>query len=159
MYLWLFSLCVSIPSNFQISKKQSQNICKYENIITEQSRKNSIEPELLASIIYIESGFWPHVVSKQNACGLTQVVPKWTGGPETGYKKYTCKQLKNPRTSISVGAQIFKYIINNYAKGNVDKALCIYNAGSVCLRKKNLYKKLYYVKKVRKIYDTIINSR
>ena len=47
------------------------------------------------------------------------------------------------------------YMIENYAQLNEDKALCMYNAGSVCLRKKNFYKKLYYVKKVRRIYDTI----
>ena len=154
----LVSLCAIMPATLQMNKTQARNVCKYEHLIEKEARKNNIEPELLASVIYVESGFYPHVVSKANACGLTQVIPRWTGGKETGRKKYSCEQLKNPRTSIRVGAKILGYIIKNYAKGNENKALCMYNAGSVCLRKKNFYKKLYYVKKVRMIYDTITDG-
>ena len=154
----MLSLCMVMPAALQMNKTQAKNVCKYEHIIVAEAEKNDIEPELLASVIYVESGFYPRAVSDANACGLTQVIPKWTGGRETGRKKYTCKQLKNPKTSIRVGAKILGYIIKNYAKGNEDKALCMYNAGSVCLRKKNFYKKLYYVKKVRMIYDTITDG-
>ena len=158
METMMLSLCMIMPATLQMNKTQARNVCKYEHIIVAEAEKNDIEPELLASVIYVESAFYPHVVSRANACGLTQVIPKWTGGRETGKKKYTCKQLKNPRTSIKVGARILGYIIKNYAKGNEDKALCMYNAGSVCLRKKDFYKKLYYVKKVRMIYDTITDG-
>lgn len=158
MEAMMLSLCMVMPATLQMNKTQAKNVCKYEHIIVAEAKKNDIEPELLASVIYVESGFYPKVVSDSNACGLTQVVPKWTGGIETGRKKYTCKQLKDPATSIKVGAKVLGYLIQNYAKGNEDKGLCIYNAGSVCLRKKHLYKKLYYVKKVRKIYDTIIDG-
>lgn len=158
METMMLSLCMIMPATLQMNKTQARNVCKYEHIIVEEAEKNGIEPELLASVIYVESGFYPHVVSKANACGLTQVIPKWTGGRETGSRKYTCKQLKSPRTSIKVGAKILGYIIKNYAKGNEDKALCMYNAGSVCLRKEHLYKKLYYVKKVRMIYDAITDG-
>ena len=154
----MLSLCVIMPATLQMNKTQANNVCKYEHIIVAEAEKNNIEPSLLASVIYVESGFSPRVVSRANACGLTQVIPKWTGGRETGWKKYTCKQLKNPRTSIRVGAQILGYMIENYAKLNEDKALCMYNAGSVCLKKRNFYKKLNYVKKVRKIYDTITDG-
>ena len=158
MEAMMLSLCMIMPATLQMNKTQAQNVCKYEHIIEQEAAKNNIEPELLAAVIYVESGFYPHVVSRANACGLTQVIPKWTGGLETGKKKYTCKQLKDPRTSIKVGAQVLGYIIKNYANFNEDKALCMYNAGSICLRKKNLYKKLYYVKKVRRVYDTITDG-
>ena len=154
----MLTLCMVMPATLQMNKTQARNVCKYEHIIVAEAEKNNIEPALLASVIYVESGFYPKAVSDANACGLTQVIPKWTGGRETGRRKYTCKQLKNPRTSIRVGARILGYIIKNYAKGNEDKALCMYNAGSVCLTKKDFYKKLYYVKKVRMIYDTITDG-
>lgn len=154
----LLSLCAVLPATLPMGKKQARNVCKYEQTIIEEAEKNGLDHNLLASLIYVESGFYPHVVSRANACGLTQVIPKYTGGPETGYKKYTCKQLKNPYTSIRVGAEILRYIIDKYAKGNEDKALCMYNAGTICLRKKNLYKRLKYVKKVRRIYDEITDG-
>ncbi len=154
----MLSLCIIMPATLQMNKTQARNVCKYEHIIVAEAKKNGIEPELLASVIYVESGFYPRAVSRANACGLTQVIPKWTGGNETGRRRYTCEQLKHPTTSIRVGAGILGYIIKNYTKGNEDKGLCMYNAGSVCLRKKNFYKKLNYVKKVRMIYDTITDG-
>ena len=90
----------------------------------------------LAALIFVESSFYPNVVSSANACGLTQVVPRWTGGPETKNIKYTCQQLKDPETSIKVGAQILSYSIRVYGKGNQDKGLCVYNAGIKCIKKK-----------------------
>ena len=154
----MMSLCSIMPNALLMSEKQARNVCKYEQTIIKEAEKNGLDHNLLASLIYVESGFYPHVVSRSNACGLTQVIPKYTGGPETGYKKYTCKQLKNPYTSIRVGAEILRYIIDKYAKGNEDKALCMYNAGTICLKKKNLYKRLKYVKKVRRIYDEITDG-
>ena len=158
MNILMLSLCVVMPSSLPMNKKQASNVCKYESMIKEEAKKNNLEPELLASLIYVESAFYPRVVSRAGACGLTQVIPKYTGGPETDYRKYTCKQLKNPKTSIKVGAKILGYLIGNYAKGIQDKGLCMYNAGTICLKKKNFYKKLYYVKKVRIIYDTITDG-
>ena len=154
----MLSLCIIMPASLEMNKTQAKNICKYEKFIVTEANKNNIDPELLASLIYVESGFYPKAVSRANACGLTQVIPKYTGGPETGNKKYTCSQLKNPRTSIKVGAKILGYMIKNYAHGNEDKALCMYNAGTICLKKKNFYKKSRYVKKVRMIYDTITDG-
>ena len=154
----MFSLCVIMPATLKMSSYQSQNVCKYEDTIVREANRNNIEPELLASIIYVESSFRPRVVSSADACGLTQVIPKWTGGRETDGKKYNCEELKDPETSIRVGAKILGYIIKHYTGGNEDKALCMYNAGTVCLRNKDLYKKLYYVKKVRSIYDTITDG-
>ena len=158
MHAILLSLCVAFPTSFHLSKKQTRNVCKYEPAIIQEATKNGIEPELLASVIYVESGFYPRAVSRANACGLTQVVPKWTGGRETRYRKYSCRQLKRPKTSIKLGARILAYMINHYANGNEDKALCMYNAGSVCLRKKGLYKRSRYVKKVRKVYNAITTN-
>ena len=157
MIVLLFSLCASIPAVLPMNKLQKKNVCKYEHLIQEHSKKNNLDPALLASVIYVESAFYPRVVSTAKACGLTQVISKYTGGPETKYKKYTCEQLKNPRNSIKVGAQILAYAINVYGGKDVNKGLCYYNAGNICLRKKRLYRKLYYVKTVRKIYDKIKN--
>ena len=158
MNILLLSLCAIMPSSLQMNKSQKKNLCKYENTINREAKRNDIQPELLASLIYIESAFWPHVVSKSNACGLTQVIPKYTGGPETAYKKYTCNQLKDPNTSIIVGARILGYIKKIYAKGNEDQALCMYAAGSICLRDKTLYKRIKYVRKVRTVYDSITDG-
>ena len=147
----LLSLCLLANQSLNLTDYQHKNICKYEDTIRSEAARNSLDPALLAAVIYVESGFYKNVVSSAGACGFTQVVPKWTGGRETKGIKYTCKQLKNPTTSIRVGAQILSYNIRVYAKGNVDKALCFYNAGVRCITRKGYYKRLGYVKKVKRI--------
>ncbi len=152
------SLCLLFSQHYDLSPTQKANICSYESEIKKQAKINKIEPTLLASVMFVESSFYPHVVSSANACGLTQVIPKWTGGKETGGKKYTCKQLKNPKVAIEAGARILSYSIRVYAKGNVEKGLCVYNAGMKCIREKGFYKRLYYVKKVKQVYDTVTDG-
>ncbi len=152
---FLFSLCLLSHEYMNLTAFQHRSLCGYEHTIRTEAEKNGLDPALLAALIYVESGYHRNVVSSAGACGLTQVVPKWTGGLETGMVKYTCNQLKDPRTSIKVGARILSYHIRVYAKGNVDKGLCYYNAGTRCITKKGFYKRLGYVKKVKRVYSLL----
>ena len=158
MEVLILSLCAIMPAAVPMNPGQVKNVCKYEKFIEQEARKNNISPYLLASVIYVESAFLPHVVSRAGACGLTQVIPKWTGGRETRGKKYTCEQLKNPVISIRAGARILAYSIYIYAKGNIDKGICYYNAGNKCVKRKKYYKKLKYVKKVKEIWNAITDG-
>lgn len=155
---YLFSICLLFQEHFNLSDYQQRNICALEQTVRVEAARNDIEPELLAALMFVESSFYPNVVSSANACGLTQVVPRWTGGPETKGIKYTCQQLKDPETSVKVGAQILSYNIKVYGKGNENKGLCVYNAGTRCITKKGFYKRLYYVKKVRDIYNILVDG-
>ena len=155
---FLLSLCLLSQQHMDLSDYQHRSLCSYEHDIRVQAEKNGIEPALLAAIIYVESGFYRNAVSSKNACGLTQVIPRWTGGPETKGVKYTCKQLRNPRTSIRVGAEILSYHIRVYAGGNTSKGLCYYNAGTKCITKKGYYKRLGYVKKVMYVYRLLASD-
>jgi len=156
--VFLLSLCLLSHQHLELTDYQHNSMCKYEDIIRSEAKRNSLDPALLAAVIYVESGFYKNAVSSAGACGLTQVVPKWTGGPESMFTKYTCKQLKDPKTSIRVGAEILSYHIRVYAVGNVDKGLCYYNAGTKCITKKGFYKRLGYVKKVKRIYRLLSND-
>jgi soluble lytic murein transglycosylase-like protein len=155
---FLLSLCLLAHQNLELSDYQHRSLCKYEHDIRTEANRNGIDPTLLAALIYVESGFYKTAVSSAGACGLTQVVPKWTGGPETKKIKYTCEQLKDPKTSIKVGAEILSYHIRVYATGDVDKGLCYYNAGTKCITRKGFYKRLGYVKKVNRIYRLLSNG-
>ena len=151
----LLSICLMFGQHYNLSNYQKRNVCKYEKLIKKEANKNNVDPKLLAAVIYVESSFRTSVLSSAGACGLTQVIPKWTGGPETGGIKYTCEQLKNPITSIKVGAKILGYVTKHYADGNIEKGLCFYNAGTKCITRKRFYERLYYVKKVMQVYSTI----
>ena len=86
----------------------------------------------MVSLIHYESRWTPNTVSRSGACGLTQVIPRYTKNP-----KQNCRQLKDPQTSIETGTRTLRRWINKYGKGNLSKGLCGYNAGYTCGRRYN----------------------
>ena len=103
-------LCAAIMAStgvFGIGGKD--RACRFSKPVVKYSKQYKIDPYLLTALIQVESNWKPHVVSYANACGLTQVIPKYSRG-------YTCQQLKDPETSIRVGARIFSYWYYKYTK-------------------------------------------
>ena len=93
-----------------------------------ESKKQSVEPLLLLSIIDVESNYKQHARSPYGAVGLSQVVPF--------YHKTKIKALKEEnldlwsiKGNIKVGAQILREYID-LANGNVQRALQMYNGSS-----------------------------
>lgn len=127
------------PPDFYLSEYRKKLICKSAPQVIEQAREVDIEPSLVMALISVESNWNRTVVSSANACGLTQVIPKYTGKIT---KKYTCKQLQIPRNSIYVGIKTLKYWIDWHAKNQPEdkytdleilkRGLCSYNAGYRC---------------------------
>jgi soluble lytic murein transglycosylase-like protein len=123
--------------------------CTHTKQVVKECKKHKLDPIVFVSLISVESNWRPHVVSYANACGLTQVIPKWSRG-------WTCKQLKNPKTSIKVGSRILGYWLHKYAKGNYYTALCGYNAGFRCKGKNPIKHGKQYAKKVMKTATRIM---
>tara|TARA_B100001057_G_C22805926_1_gene933429 strand:+ start:822 stop:1280 length:459 start_codon:yes stop_codon:yes gene_type:complete len=122
----------------------NKKACKYTPQIVESSKNHRIEPEIMIGLIFVESSFHRKVESSAGACGLTQIIPKYTGKIT---KKYSCDYLKrNPLESIDAGAKILRWWIDwhtenqlkkKYAKEDILKrALCSYNAGFRCSGKR-----------------------
>ena len=141
-------LCAAIIASsgvFGIGGKD--RACKHSRQVVEASSKYKLDPYLLTAVIQVESNWKSHVVSPAGACGLTQVVHK--------YSKYNCKQLKNPKISIWEGAKKLNYWIYKYGKGNVKIGLCGYNAGFRCKGKSAIKSGLTYAKKVVRISNRL----
>ena len=133
-----------MPKKYRMPPKTRKRACRWQKSVSTAAELNNIDKDLLNALILVESGWHPWVVSSANACGLTQVIPKWTGGAASGRRKWTCEQLKRPATSIAVGARILRWWIGYHTeriaapeKKLTDKqkalaireALCGYNAG------------------------------
>ena len=141
-------LCAAIIASsgvFGIGGKD--RACKHSRQVVKASSKYKLDPYLLTALIQVESNWKSHVVSPAGACGLTQVVHK--------YSKYNCKQLKNPKISIWEGAKKLNYWIYKYGKGNVKIGLCGYNAGFRCKGKSAIKSGLTYAKKVVRISNRL----
>ena len=122
----------SDPSFYMNAKKQ-ERVCAILPTVIEEAGKNNIDPFLLAGLITVESNWNQYAVSSAGACGLTQVMPKYTGGRATKGVRYTCSQLKSsPETAIKAGSDILSWWLFDYAGGDVPTALCGYYAGFTC---------------------------
>jgi len=126
-------LCaVFADPSFYLSKKRQESICEILPHVIKEAHENDLDPFLLMGLITVESNWRSDAVSSAPACGLTQVMPKYTGGKATAGKKYTCEQLKKPQTSVTVGAEVLGWWIHKYGRGVVSTGLCGYYAGFRC---------------------------
>jgi soluble lytic murein transglycosylase len=142
-------ICIAIIS---INMPNAEFACKHMEAVVEYSEKYNIDPVILTALIYAESRWNPKVESKAGACGLTQIIPKWSR--KFGY--VSCRQLKNnPDLSIRKGAQILSYWINKHNRGNVKLGLCGYNAGYRCHKILDKRGHTRYTRRVIKMHRTI----
>ena len=130
-------ICAAILS---IGMPRAEYACEHMEQVVEVSERENIRPEVLVALIHVESRWSPRAVSHANACGLTQVIPKWTGGRASRGVRYTCEQLQDPVTSIDAGATIFSHWLHRYGRCRTTRCrrphytvgLCGYNAGYRC---------------------------
>jgi soluble lytic murein transglycosylase len=92
---------------------------------------NGLDPYLVASLIRQESEFNPNAVSRANAVGLMQLLPK-TGkavARQVKMKRYTASQLYTPAVNLELGTRYFRGMVDKFG-GSFEYALAAYNAGS-----------------------------
>jgi soluble lytic murein transglycosylase len=92
---------------------------------------NGLDPYLVASLIRQESEFNPYAVSRANAVGLMQLLPK-TGkavAKEVKLKRYSSSQLYTPAVNMQLGTRYFRGMVDKFG-GSFEYALAAYNAGS-----------------------------
>ena len=95
------------------------------------STANNLDPYLVASLIRQESEFNPLAVSRANAVGLMQLLPK-TGrvvAREQSVKHYNPSQLYTPTMNLELGTRYFRGMVDKF-NGSFEHALAAYNAGS-----------------------------
>jgi soluble lytic murein transglycosylase-like protein len=111
--------------------------CSYVPEILERAASYDIRPTVMLSLMHEESRFRPDAVSKAGACGMTQVLPRYTKNP-----KLSCRALLDPTISIEAGTKaLSRWYNSKYAKRDYRIALCAYNAGYRCKKGQQLYSK------------------
>ena len=95
------------------------------------SELNGLDPYLVASLIRQESEFNAAAISRANAVGLMQLLPKTgkTVAKQVKLKGYSAPQLYTPAVNLELGTRYFKEMVDKY-NGQFEYALAAYNAGS-----------------------------
>jgi len=152
------ALCLALAEPERgIPRERLELACSHAEVIVQNSLDAGIEPALAAALITVESSWRQDAVSVAGACGLTQVMPKWSG-EMTGGRKYTCEELKNPEDSIVAGIAALSYWRKRYRR-SPRLALCGYNAGNTCNENSTvLHAGIRYSERVQNLSRSISSS-
>jgi hypothetical protein len=132
----------------QISKKYPDSILQWCFLISVYADKFEFAPDLIAALIWQESGGQPGAYSKSGAVGLMQVMPRdglaasfmCKNGP-CFENRPTIKELQDPEYNIKYGTRMLARLVNNH--GDLRNALKSYGPKDVGY---------YYADKVLGIY-------
>lgn len=95
-------------------------VTRWESIVVQYSERHSIDPDLVASVVWKESRGIHTAVGPTGAVGLMCIKPfPW---------RTTAEQLLNPSTNVAWGTAILAHVIRD-GKGDVYHALAAYNGG------------------------------
>ncbi len=93
----------------------------YAGFIAESARAHGVAPELVASVIAVESNFNPNAVSWRSARGLMQLMPETAA-------RFGVTKIFDPRQNIEAGTKYLKELLVRY-HGDLSLTLAAYNAG------------------------------
>ena len=91
------------------------------------AEQNSLPPQLIHSVIKVESNYNPHAISNKGALGLMQLIPSTA-------RRFGVSDVFNPVQNIEGGAKYLRYLLDLYGE-NYPLALAAYNAGEAAVAK------------------------
>ena len=110
--------------------------CEMAEHLIETVEQYDIDPAVFAGLIFYESRWRVNAISHAGACGLTQVLARYTDE--------TCEELLDPVVSITIGARKLDRWSRMTVRdengrrrvprpGGIHEALACYNTGHACL--------------------------
>ena len=112
--LFLKSVITKREIDRKLARQIAQHVHKYSRIYGQ-------DPDLVLSIIAVESDFDPKARSSAGAVGLMQIMPQWK--QVLGIRE----DMTDVETSIRYGLQVLGFYRNMY--GDIEMALTAYNRG------------------------------
>ncbi len=92
-----------------------------DSVVSAASKRNNLDPDLVNSLILIESGFDPNAVSPKGARGLMQLMPQTAA-------RMGVQNAMDPAANVEAGTRYLGELLSRY-HNDLSKALAAYNAG------------------------------
>jgi soluble lytic murein transglycosylase-like protein len=121
----------------------------YFTVVKDASMKHALDPKLIATIIFVESGGNQTAVSPKGAKGLMQLTPAL-------YRQYGVDDPFDIEQNIHIGTAYFAFLLDKF-DGHLVHALAAYNCGPARVAKYNglppIKETRDYVKRVLDFYQ------
>jgi hypothetical protein len=113
---------VDAEDTFLPVKTKQLNV-PFADFISASALAHGVAPELVASVIAVESNFNPNAVSWRYARGLMQLMPQTAA-------RFGVTKIFDPQQNIEAGTRYLKELLVRY-NGDLSLTLAAYNAGPV----------------------------
>lgn len=122
----------------------------YASEIQAIAKKYQIAPELIASIVRLESNFDRYCLSPVGAAGLMQLMPETANdmAKDLGLRHY---DVWDPKTNLELGTRYLTILLRNF-HGQLPAALSFYNAGRFGMVSRGVYRNHRYIRVVMDNY-------
>jgi soluble lytic murein transglycosylase-like protein len=121
----------------------------YREIVEAAAARYGVDPDLITSVIAVESNFDPKASSRKNARGLMQLLP------ETA-ERLGVKNIYDPQENIDAGTRYLRELLQRY-NNDIVLALAAYNAGPERVQQYGrvppFAETISYVRRVKRGYD------
>ena len=121
----------SSSSGCSIAASYPGAVTQWCSLIDQYAQDQNLDPNLVAAVIYEESGGNPQAYSSSGAVGLMQIMPRdglaasfTCGGSPCFSSRPSMNELYDPETNIAYGTRMLGSLVNKY--GNLRDALLAY---------------------------------
>src|SRR5947199_765253 len=121
----------------------------YRDLVEAAAKRYNVDADLITSVIAVESNFDPKAVSRKNARGLMQLLPKTAA-------RLGVKDVFDPAENIDAGTRYLRDLLQLY-NNDLTLTLAAYNAGPDNVQKYGrgppFSETVSYVKRVKRNYE------
>ncbi len=118
--------------------------------IEQAAARHNVDPNLVRSVVKVESNFNPNAVSRKGAMGLMQLMPSTA-------RSLNVSNPFDPAENVEAGVRHLRRLLDSYG-GNVSLSLAAYNAGSGAVARSagvpHFRETQNYVRRITNLYNT-----
>jgi len=115
------------PARAAAGAPQAPRPAAIDEVVDRVAARESLPPQLIHSVIKVESNYDRYAVSPKGALGLMQLIPSTA-------RRFGVSDAFNPADNIQGGAKYLRYLLELY-NGDYPLALAAYNAGEGAVAK------------------------
>ena len=133
---------------FQLGRDRVFTQQEVDAAIDQAAARHNVDPNLVRSVIKVESNFNPNAVSRKGAMGLMQLMPSTA-------RSLNVSNPFDPQQNVDAGVRHLKKLLESYG-GDVRLSLAAYNAGSGAVARSagvpHFFETQNYVRRITNLY-------